>query len=95
MAVKKIQNRLDRLYDDRLVDFIEPDFFERKSREGDRHGSDLLIKSPEYQEAAHDHVQDGIRLLELPITLVERRARFLLWFHGLSLAYIRAIPCSE
>ncbi len=29
----KIQNRLDRLYDDRLDGFIEPDFFERKSRE--------------------------------------------------------------
>ena len=27
----KIQNRLDRLYDDRLDGFIEPDFFERKS----------------------------------------------------------------
>ena len=29
----KIQNRLDRLYDDRLDGFIEPDFFERKARE--------------------------------------------------------------
>jgi hypothetical protein len=29
----KIQNRLDKLYDDRLDGFIEPDFFERKARE--------------------------------------------------------------
>jgi len=29
----KVQNRLDRLYDDRLEGFIEPDFFERKARE--------------------------------------------------------------
>ena len=27
----KLQNRLDKLYDDRLEGFIEPDFFERKS----------------------------------------------------------------
>ena len=29
----KLQTRLDKLYDDRLDGFIEPDFFERKSRE--------------------------------------------------------------
>lgn len=29
----KLQNRLDKLYDDRLDGFIEPDFFERRSRE--------------------------------------------------------------
>ena len=29
----KIQNQLDRLYNDRLDRFIEPDFFERKARE--------------------------------------------------------------
>jgi hypothetical protein len=42
----KIQNRLDRLYDDRLDGFIEPDFFERSRESGDRHRSDLLIKLP-------------------------------------------------
>lgn len=29
----KIQNRLDKLYDDRLDGFIEPAFFERKARD--------------------------------------------------------------
>ena len=43
----KIQNHLDPLYDDRLDGFIEPDFFERKSREWRQtHRSDLLIKLP-------------------------------------------------
>jgi hypothetical protein len=61
----KIQNRLDRLYDDRLDGFIEPDFFERKSREWRQTQNRLADQITEYQEAAHDHVQDGIRLLEL------------------------------
>jgi hypothetical protein len=61
----KIQNRLDRLYDDRLDGFIEPDFFERKSREWRQTQKRLADQITEYQEAAHDYVQDGIRLLEL------------------------------
>jgi hypothetical protein len=46
----KIQNRLDRLYDNRLDGFIEPEFFERKAGEW---------------RQTHDYVQDGVRLLEL------------------------------
>jgi hypothetical protein len=61
----KIQNRLDRLYDDRLDGFIKPDFFERKSREWRQTQKRLADQITEYQEAAHDYVQDGIRLLEL------------------------------
>jgi hypothetical protein len=60
----KIQNRLDRLYD-RLDGFIEPDFFERKSREWRQTQKRLADQITEYQEAANDYVQDGIRLLEL------------------------------
>ena len=61
----KIQNQLDRLYDDRLDGFIEPDFFERKSREWRQTQKRLADQITEYQEAANDYVQDGIRLLEL------------------------------
>lgn len=61
----KIQNRLDRLYDDRLDGFIEPDFLERKSRKWRQTQKRLADQITEYQEAAHDYVQDGIRLLEL------------------------------
>jgi len=61
----KIQNRLDRLYDDRLDGYIEPDFFERKSREWRQTQKRLADQITEYQEAANDYVQDGIRLLEL------------------------------
>ena len=46
----KIQNRLDRLYDDRLDGFIEPDFFERKSREWRQTQKRLADQITEYQE---------------------------------------------
>jgi hypothetical protein len=73
----KIQNRLDRLYDDRLDGFIEPDFFERKSREWRQTQKRLADPVAEYQDAAHDYVQDGIRLLELSKNLFfVQRAKF-------------------
>jgi hypothetical protein len=44
---------------------FEPDFFERKLREWRQTQKRLADQITEYQEAAHDYVQDGIRLLEL------------------------------
>ena len=61
----KLQNRLDKLYDDRLDGFIEPDFFERKAREWRQTQKRLTDQIAEYENAAHDYVQDGVRLLEL------------------------------
>ena len=61
----KLQNRLDKLYDDRLDGFIEPDFFERKSREWRQTQKRLADQIAEYENAAQDYVQDGVRLLEL------------------------------
>jgi hypothetical protein len=59
----KIQNRLDRLYMTIGLTVLLNRISLSGSREsGDRHRSDLLIKITEYQEAAHDYVQDGIRL---------------------------------
>jgi hypothetical protein len=61
----KLQNRLDKLYDDRLDGFIEPDFFERKAREWRQTQKRLADQIAEYENAAHDYVHDGVRLLEL------------------------------
>ena len=61
----KLQNRLDKLYDDRLDGFIESDFFERKAREWRQTQKRLADQIAEYENAAHDYVQDGVRLLEL------------------------------
>lgn len=61
----KIQNRLDKLYDDRLDGFIEPDFFERKAREWRQTQKRLGDQIAEYENASHDYVHDGVRLLEL------------------------------
>ena len=66
----KIQDRLYRLYDDRLDGFIEPDYFERKSREWRQTQKGFADQSTEHQEAANDYVQDGIRLLELSKGLI-------------------------
>lgn len=61
----EIQNRLDKLYDDRLDGFIEPDFFERKATEWRQTQKRLADQIAEYENAAHDYVHDGVRLLEL------------------------------
>ena len=61
----KLQNRLDRLYEDRLDGFIEPAFFERKTREW-KHTQARLIEQIAQHEAANlDYFADGVRLLEL------------------------------
>ena len=60
----KLQNRLDKLYDDRLDGFIEPDFFEGKSREWRQTQKRLTDQIAEYENAALVYVQDGVRLLE-------------------------------
>jgi len=48
-----------------MICFIEPDYFERKSREWRQRQKGLADQITEHQEAANDYVQDGIRLLEL------------------------------
>ena len=62
---KQDSDRLDRSYDERFDCFIEPDFFERKSREWRQTQKQLANQIVQYEEAAHDYVRDGIRLLEL------------------------------
>jgi site-specific DNA recombinase len=57
----KIQNRVDRLYDDRLDGFIEADFFEQVPRVAPN--TEATCRSNcRIPRAAHDYVQDGIRL---------------------------------
>lgn len=53
--------RLDKLYDDRLDGFIEPDFFERKAREWRQTQKRLSEQTAEYENGAHDYVHDGVR----------------------------------
>ena len=61
----KIQNRLDKLYEDRLDGFIEPAFYERKAQEWRQAQKRLMDQSSEHQSANHNYVDDGVRLLEL------------------------------
>ncbi len=68
----KIQNRLDKLYEDRLDGFIEPAFFERKAQEWRQAQKRLMDQKNEHQNANDNYVDDGVRLLELA-----RKAYFL------------------
>jgi site-specific DNA recombinase len=61
----KIQNRLDKLYEDRLDGFIEPSFFERKTNEWRQTQRRLADQIAEHEDANHDYFKDGVRLLEL------------------------------
>lgn len=61
----KIQNRLDKLYEDRLDGFIEPAFFERKTQEWRQTQRRLTDQIGEHEDANHDYFKDGVRLLEL------------------------------
>lgn len=61
----KIQNRLDKLYEDRLDGFIEPAFFERKTNEWRQTQRRLADQITDHEEANHDYFKDGVRLLEL------------------------------
>src|SRR5882724_493130 len=61
----KIQNRPDKLYEDRLDGFIEPAFFERKAQEWKQAQKRLTDQIAEHQDSNHTYFQDGVRLLEL------------------------------
>jgi len=61
----KLQNRLDKLYEDRLDGFIEPAFFQRKTREWKHMQARLVEQIAQHEAANHDYIEDGVRLLEL------------------------------
>ena len=61
----KLQNRLDKLYEDRLDGFIEPPFFERKTQEWQQAQARLTEQITQHESANHDYFEDGVRLLEL------------------------------
>jgi len=60
----KSQNRLDKLYEDRLNGFIEPAFFKHKAHEWRQAKKRLTDQMAEHQDSNHNYFQDGVRLLE-------------------------------
>src|SRR6267143_6558209 len=53
----KLQNRLDKLYEDRLDGFIEPAFFERKTREWKHTQARLSEQIAQHEAANHDYLE--------------------------------------
>jgi site-specific DNA recombinase len=61
----RLQNRLDRLYEDRLDGFIEPAFFQRKTQEWRQSQARIAEQIAQYEDANQEYFKDGVRLLEL------------------------------
>jgi site-specific DNA recombinase len=61
----RLQNRIDRAYEDKLDGKITSDFFERKSAEWNSEQTRLLRRIEEHQQAKKNYLEEGIILLEL------------------------------
>ena len=61
----KLQNRLDKIYEDKVDGVISAEFFERKSREWFAEQSKLLRQIEEHQAANQTYITEGVRLLEV------------------------------
>lgn len=61
----RLQNRLDKLYEDRLDGFIEPAFFQRKTGEWRQSQASITEQIAQYEDANQEYFKDGVRLLEL------------------------------
>jgi site-specific DNA recombinase len=64
----RLQTRLDKLYEDRVDGFIEPAFFERKTREWREAQARITEQITNYENANYNYFEDGVRLLELSKT---------------------------
>ena len=61
----KLQNRLDKLYEDHLDGFIDREFYLRKLQEWRQAQRVLESEMNEHRDANNNYLDDGIRLLEL------------------------------
>ena len=62
---KRLRERLDRMYLDKLDGQITTEFFDRKKEEWNREQHDILYKIERHQSANRSYIEEGVRLLEL------------------------------
>src|SRR5206468_416638 len=67
---QKLQDRLDRMYIDKLDGTISQDQFERMSESFRKEQGDLLRQIDKYQQANQTYFDEGVRLLELSQNVV-------------------------
>ena len=67
---QKLQDRLDRMYIDKLDGSVSQDQFERMSETFRKEQSDLLRQIEKHQQANQTYLDEGIRLLELSQNVV-------------------------
>jgi len=59
------QDRLDRMYIDKLDGAISQDYFDRMSGAFQKERDDILRKTEQHQSAHETYLEEGVRLLEL------------------------------
>jgi site-specific DNA recombinase len=62
---QRLQDRLDRMYIDKLDGTISQDYFDRMSEAFRKEQRDLLHKIEQHQSAHETYLEEGVRLLEL------------------------------
>ncbi len=65
---KKLQNRLEKLYEDKLDGAVDLAFFDRKSADWRQEQERVLARIAEHQNANRSYFEDGVMLLELART---------------------------
>jgi site-specific DNA recombinase len=61
----RLQDRLDKVYIDKLDGSISQDYFDRMSEAFRKEQRDTLQKIEQHQSAHETYVEEGVRLLEL------------------------------
>jgi site-specific DNA recombinase len=62
---QRLQDRLDRMYIDKLDGAISQDYFDRMSEAFQKERDDILQKIEQHQAAHQTYLEEGVRLLEL------------------------------
>ena len=62
---KKLQDRIDTMYVDKLDGSISPEYFDRKSNDWRAEQTAILRKIEKHQNANCSYIEEGVRFLEL------------------------------
>ena len=65
---KRLQDRLERMYEDKLDGTVDAAFYQRKSAEWRQEQERILARIAEYRQANKSYFEDGVMLLDLART---------------------------
>ena len=73
---RKLQDRIDGMYLDKLDGVVTQDFYDKKSKEWREEQADIIRKIESHQGANESYLEEGVRILELSqrvVTLYDRQ----------------------